>query len=93
VGFWDEIIKNPLLYLLGQSTEWDRDTTRGSDTVSLTRPDFLLTFGGLLVIRGEEKEPSSSLIAARNDLFTKLEWRYPQNLPYVFGYYACGRFL
>ncbi|KAJ3334060.1 hypothetical protein HDU93_008222 [Gonapodya sp. JEL0774] len=86
--FWDDNIRNVLLFLFGGDAQADRDTSYGTST-GKKRPDFNLIYQNVCVFRGEEKARGVNPHIPRNELSAKLEWFY-WDAPYVFGYYAIG---
>lgn len=87
VSFWDDMVRHVFEYVFDYGFS-SRDTNRHSST-GTKGPDFVFTLNTVCVLRGEEKEPSRDIKAARRKLYKKLIWTYG-DVPYLFGYAAAG---
>ena len=99
-ALWDDIIRNTLHLLNFNCQSLEVEMTRNRIDIydsgvlkNQARPDFLCYIRKALVLRGEEKEDSTLLDTAQEELVAKFgEWSpmFYGQLPFVLGYATGG---
>lgn len=101
IGSWDKMLKDIILGFLGMFPDVVahlnsiRDKTEDSLTQSLKRPDFILLFRLLLLLKAEEKDTEDKSDMAEEELGKKMLRFWPvllygTKVKYILAYTACG---